>query len=111
MKIEELMIGDIILRKSVGNDWNPIRVDKSLLYDIQDHPEWYKPIKFTDEFLINNFERQNTGFIIDHNIILFKDTLMIETSKDNYLAICQCKFLHELQHFFSLRKVVKEFKL
>ena len=113
MKIEELMIGDIILRKGIGNDWNPIRVTKSLLYDIQDHPEWYKPIELNDEFISRQrFEKKDNGVcIIDSNIVLYKETLMVEIDKNNYLVICQCKFLHELQHFLSLRKVIKEFDL
>lgn len=112
MKIEELMIGDIILRKGIGNDWNPIRVNKSLLYDIQDHPEWYKPIELTDKFLSKQF-RKNTSemFVIDPIIVLYKETLMAVADPGHYVAICQCKFLHELQHFLSLRKVIKEFDL
>lgn len=118
MKIEELMIGDIILRKDFNNDWRPVTVTLPLLSDIDNYPDHYKPFELSEEFLKDQgFKEDETkGIMLDGiNTYYGEETIYINDPfvlhGTNMLVVCECKYLHQLQQFFRLRKTEKEFNV
>lgn len=112
MKVEDLMIGDIIFRQT-QNGWNPVVVTLPLLSDIENYPNLYKPVKLTEKVLTEQgFVKHENGTELTKNIYICNGVVLGESQDKKYsIGICTIEYLHELQHFLKLRKVEKNFEI
>lgn len=128
MNIKDLMIGDWVIRRGVPEEpmciYN-MKVSANTLYLEQDGRgviekfENIEPIPLTSEILEkNNFERNGTDYLIQGFLYwsAFTGRLFIKEFPYKYnditinitIDICECTYVHELQHILKICKIKKE---
>jgi hypothetical protein len=117
MKIDEVMLGDIV---SAGG--RPIHVTLAVLNNWSDNIE---PIPLTPEILEKNgfkkegvIELYNLYAGIDHRVTIHDDKEYMNSNNEWYVHVdsedystiagCELTYVHELQHILRLCKIDKE---
>ncbi|OPC44634.1 hypothetical protein [Elizabethkingia anophelis] len=106
MEAKELRIGNYVNH----NGFVPVIIDAVDIIHCQQHPEAYKPIELTEEWLLNfGFDNTETGWEIIYrkrfklSVILFKQFASVGMAGPFGLFEVKLKYVHQLQNlFFSL---------